>query len=52
MADKRYTDPEIREHASPLCYAHELSPGYGRQSEPGGVLERKCCAGARRNGSG
>jgi 5,10-methenyltetrahydrofolate synthetase len=35
MADKRYSDPEIREYASPPCYAHELSPAYGGQSEPG-----------------
>ncbi|TGT71957.1 MULTISPECIES: 5-formyltetrahydrofolate cyclo-ligase [unclassified Mesorhizobium] len=34
MADNRDPDLEIPEYASPPCYAHELSPEYGGQSEP------------------
>ncbi|MDG4879247.1 5-formyltetrahydrofolate cyclo-ligase [Mesorhizobium sp. WSM4935] len=33
MAEKSDSDTEIREYASPPCYAHELSPEYGGQSK-------------------
>lgn len=33
MTEKRYIDPEIREYASPPCFAHEFSSGYGGEPE-------------------
>ncbi|TIT90648.1 MAG: 5-formyltetrahydrofolate cyclo-ligase, partial [Mesorhizobium sp.] len=35
MTEKSCNDPEVREYASPPCFAHELSSAYDGQSGPG-----------------